>query len=468
MKIKGLKFAVFLLLCILLILSACSSDPANDASEEIRKDSSETYITNKVTLQGVFLDATWGSAAQELAKEYEKETGVKVNIELVDRDVIYQKLALSIAGQANYDLFNIDFNWVPEFALTDSLYPLNDLIKKYNVDTSQYLPRALALTQWNGPNGSLDQEGTIYGLPQTIHPHLLWYRSDLFNNETYKKEFKATYGYELTPPKTMKEFHNAAEFFNGKIVNGQKIYGWAAQAKKGFGNVHTWLSFLYSNGGDVIDWNTMTSTLNSPEAIEATKTWIDLLKFSPPEINDYSFNEVTADAAAGKIAMAIHWSWSAFELDDASKSKTVGKWDFAPFPKMKDSLHSVPHIAGWAIAIPRSSYYSEEAFKFMSWLENKRNDVRQANMGGGDPVRLESYEDPALTEQWIQGTDVKKYRRYDAVQESMENAKARPYFTLVQKWESTVSEYLNAAQLKQLSVQDALKKADIAINKLLK
>lgn len=473
-KNKFVMTSFILMLAALLVLSACSSksNEGGSSSSEAPSGSSAPEPEDagapsgeKVTLNGVFLGATWGQATQELAKQYEQETGVKVNIELVGRDVIYQKLALSIAGQANYDLFNVDYNWIPEFASTNSLLPLDDLIKKHNIDTSAYLPRALALTQWNGKNGSFGEGGTIYGLPQTIHPQLLWYRADLFADEKNKADFKAKYGYDLAPPKTMDQFKDAAEFFHGREVDGVKLNGWAAQATKGFGNVHTWLSFLYSNGADVIDWSSMKSSLSTPEAIEATQTWVDLLKFSPPGINDYTFAEVASDAAQGKLAMAIHWSWSAFEVDDPKTSKTVGKWEFAQIPAMKES---VPHLAGWSVVIPKTSKNAEEAFKFMTWLESKENDVKQAEMGGGDPVRTESYSDAALTGAKIEGTDVQRFRRYEALSEAMKTTKARPFFPQEEKWESTVSEFLSAAQLGQMSVEEALKKADEAVDKILK
>jgi multiple sugar transport system substrate-binding protein len=466
------KTIVFLLLSVILLLSACgtkSSENANtgapDSTAATNTDSGDKKSAEPVTLNAVLLGASWGTATKELAKQYEKETGVKVNVELVGRDVIYQKLALSIAGQANYDIFNIDYVWAPDFASNGSLYPMDDLIKKYNVDTSKYLPRALAMSQWNGKNGSFGEGGTIYGLPQTIHPQLLWYRSDLFNNETIKKEFKAKYSYDLIPPKTVKQFRDAAEFFNGKEVDGQKIYGWAAQANKGFGNVHTWLWLMYSNGADVINWSNMTSSLQTPEAIEATKTYVDLLKFTPPGIHDYTFAEVASDASQGKLAMAIHWSWSAFEVDDPSKSKVLGKWDFVQVPEMKKS---VPNLAGWSNVIPKTSKHPEEAFQFIAWLENKQNDVNQAIMGGGDPVREESYTDPALTELKIEGTDVKKFRRYEALKEAMKTAQVAPFFPLEEKWETTVTEYLHAAQLNQTTPEEAMKKADEAVNKMLK
>lgn len=199
----------------------------------------------------------------------------------------------------------------------------------------------------------------------------------------------------------------------------------------------------------------MKSSLSTPESIEATKTWVDLLQFSPPGINDYTFVEVASDAAQGRLAMAIHWSWSAFEVDDPTKSKTLGKWDFAQTPAMKKS---VADYSSWPMVIPKSSKNSDEAFKFMAWLESKENDVNQALLGAGDPVREESYSDPALTNKLIDGTNVKQFRRYDALKETMKTTKARPWFPQDEKWETTVSEYLSAAQHKRMSVEEALKK----------
>ncbi|OAS89021.1 MULTISPECIES: ABC transporter substrate-binding protein [Metabacillus] len=460
--IKYFTLLMFILVSS-FILTSCNQPLRKQ--EEALEENKEVEVKKQISLNGVFLNTTWGEVTQQLAEEYEEETGVSVNIELVRRDMIFQKMSLSIAGNASYDLFNVDYNWVPELVSTNSLLPLDTYMVQEQVDTEGFLPRALSLTQWNGKNGAYGEGGNNYGFPQTIHPHILWYRSDLFKKNKLKSEFKSKYGYNLTPPKTMDQFRDMAEFFNGKIVNGKKIYGWAGQASEGFGNVHTWLTFVYSNGGDVIDWNKMTSSLSTPEVIEATKTWIDLLQFSPPGINDYTFSEVSDDAAEGNVAMAIHWSWAADKVDDQAYSNTVGQWDFAQTPAMKAS---VPHLAGWTIVIPRTSKHPEEAFKFMVWLESKQNDIRQAQMGGGDPVRLSSYLDPTLKQVEVKGTDVKKFRRYEAVNEAMKTAKARPFFPQEEQWESIVTGYLHAAQLGEMSVEEALTKADEAVNDLLR
>ena len=421
--------------------------------------------TEPVVLHSMFLGATWGTAAQELAKEYEEQTGVKVDVQLVGRDQIYTKLAIAVAGGADYDIFNIDYSWIPQFASNNWLYPLEEFVTKYNVNLNEYLPKALAMAQWNGKNGEFGKGGTLYGLPQTVHPHLLWYRKDLFEDQKNMSDFKTKFGRELTVPKTWDEFSEVASFFQGRDDGkGTKLSGWAAQATQTYGNVHTLLTFIYGYGGDVFNWDTMEPTFTDPKVIEGVKMWASLLKYCPLGINDHTFAEVTSDAAQGRIAMVIHWSWCAWEVDNPDTSKTVGKWAFAQVPT---GTVSVPHLAAWPIVIPKTSKNIEEAFKFIAWLENAQNDVRQADMGGGDPVRIASYSDPILTGQVIKGTDIKTYRRYKEVKEAMVTTKSRPWFPREEEWEIVISPILATIQTGTSSVEDACVKINEAVKKMM-
>ncbi|WP_369018253.1 sugar ABC transporter substrate-binding protein [Thermatribacter velox] len=413
----------------------------------------------KVVLNGIFLGASWGVAAQKLAEEYEKLTGVKVNIELIGRDAIYEKLALEFASRASrYDIFNIDYNWLPQFAGAGHLKSIDEYITP-QTELEDFLPKALEITcKWGGK---------LYGLPQTVHPHLLWYRKDLFENPEYKAEFKEKYGYELMPPQTMQQWRDVAEFFNGRDTNGDgnpDLYGWAAQAAKGYGNVHTWLTFVYCFGGDVFDWETMEPTLTTPEVIEATKFWADMLQFCPPGIHEYTFAEVAKDAAVGRIATALHWSWSSWEVDDPNTSTTLGLWEFAQVPKQ---VESAPHLAAWSIVVSAYSKHPEEAFKFIEWLENKDNDVRQTLMGGGDPVRISSYSDPRILEAKVEGTDIPRFRRLPEVLKAMETTRPRPLIPQEEQWEIVVSQYLSAIQLGQMSVEEALEVANAQVRMMM-
>lgn len=409
-------------------------------------------------LNAIFLPATWGTVVKDtLAPEYEKKTGVKVSVELIDRNAINEKLATLIAGQdSSYDIFNLDYNWIPQFSENQNLVALDDVLSDKN--RQDFHPKALEVASYNG---------ALYGIPQTIHPHLLWYRSDLFGNPDVRSQFNEATGNELKPPQTMDEWLNILKFFNGKSFDGKKVYGWAAQAAKGFGNVHTWLSFLFSYGGNALNEDFTESTLSTPESIAATKMWTEMMKYTPPGINDYTYAEVTTAAQQGTIATAMQWSWGAFEVDVPDKSKTVGLWKFTQVPA-GPGASSHPHLAEWVLSIPKFSQNTEEAKKFIAWLETKKNDVRQADMGGGDPVRQSSYSNPKLTEQTLKGTNVKRFRRFPEVLDAMKTTKPRPLFPQEEKWELLVSEQLSAIQQGQKSPEEALKAADSAVNAMLR
>src|SRR5215210_7417247 len=94
-----------------------------------------------ITLRGIFLPATWGTITQEVfAKEYEKQTGVKVEIELIGRDAIHDKMGtLFVAQDPSYDIFNVDYNWVPEFARAGHLVPLDDVLAAPETNGADFL-----------------------------------------------------------------------------------------------------------------------------------------------------------------------------------------------------------------------------------------------------------------------------------------------------------------------------------------
>ncbi len=412
----------------------------------------------QVTIRAIFLPATWGTVVRDtLAPQYAKATGVKVDVQLIARDAIHDKMAtLFAAKDSSFDVFNIDYNWVPEFGRAGDLVPLDD--KLTAEDKADFFPLALKVASWNGK---------LYGIPQTVHPHLLWYRKDLYSNPEIQRSFREQTGHELSVPKTMDEWLEQAKFLNGKTFGDKKIYAWAAQAAKGYGNVHTWLSFLYTYGGKPFNNEYTKPTLNTPEGLAATRQWAEMMKYMPPGSTGFTYDDVTTAAQQGLVATALQWSWGAFAVDDKTKSQTVGLWDFAQVPEATPGQASHPHLAEWVITVSKFSQHQAEAAKFATWLETKENDVVQASLGGGDPVRISSYSNPKLIEETLPGTNIKRFRRYSAVLVAMQNAMPRPFFPGEERWESIVTTPLQSIQLGQMAVEQGLKQADDAVRKSL-
>jgi ABC-type glycerol-3-phosphate transport system substrate-binding protein len=405
------------------------------------------------TLHAIFLPATWGTVVKDtLAPQYERETGVKVDVQLIGRDAIHEKMATLFAAEdSSFDIFNLDYNWIPEFAGGGHLVQMDDVLSAE--DKADFFPLALRVASYGGK---------LYGVPQTVHPHLLWYRSDIYNDPATKEAYKAASGHDLAPPKTMDEWLEQSKFLNGRTYGGQKVAAWAAQAAKGYGNVHTWYSFFSTYGGKAFNDDFTKSTIDTPEGVAATKVWAEMSKLMPVGAVSYTYDDVTTAAQQGVVATAMQWSWGAFAVDDPKTSRTVGKWEFAQVPSVKAGEASHPHLAEWVISVSKYSKQGAEAKKFVAWLETKKNDVVQASLGGGDPVRLSSYSDPKLTEEKLVGTDVKRFRRYSEVIIAMKNASPRPLFDGEERWETTITTPLQAVQLGQSTPEEGVKAADKA------
>ena len=193
-----------------------------------------------VTLHAIFLPATWGTVVKNtLGAAVRKETGVKVDVQFIGRDAIHDKMATLFAGaDASFDIFNLDYNWIPEFAAGDHLLTMDDSCQRGRQEG--FLSAGVQVASY---------DGKLYGMPQTVHPHLLWYRTDIYDDAATKDAYKKAAGRDLMPPKTMDEWLEQSKFLNGRTYDGQKVSAWAAQAAKGFGNVHTWYSFFSTYGG---------------------------------------------------------------------------------------------------------------------------------------------------------------------------------------------------------------------------
>ena len=101
-----------------------------------------------------------------------------------------------------------------------------------------------------------EYDGKTYSVPYDGDIHIFYYRQDLVEDPTEKKNFKAKYGYELGVPETWDEVKDFAEFFTRKA--GQKLGG-STLEKDFYGNgmmlsrfwcIYEFIDHFASYGGD--------------------------------------------------------------------------------------------------------------------------------------------------------------------------------------------------------------------------
>jgi multiple sugar transport system substrate-binding protein len=391
---KQSLMALILLLVVSIILSACASPatptvapaqteaPAPTQGEATQAEKPFAGKTINILLETV-PDTNY---VQELLPQFEEKTGIKVNVEVLTYVAMYEKLVpqLSVgAGNGSYDVIVVDKQWVGGFVGADWLTPLDEYIKKSNIDTSVYIP---SLFQMLG-----EVNGTTYMLPFYNYAMGLYYRKDLFDDPKYQDEYKQKFGTDLQVPTTVDDYIQVAEFFT-RDLNGDgttDLYGTTQQLARGVGIHAEWANIFFSLDGWYFDdqWN---PTVNSPEGVKAVQDLITLYKNAGvPGSTAYNFDEQVQVFNQGNAATMYSYSTMYAPLNDPNNSKVAGNIEFAVAP----GGHGVN--GGWGWAIPRSAPNPDAAWEFISWVESKDIAKARAKLGGS-PTQAWLFDDPEL------------------------------------------------------------------------
>jgi multiple sugar transport system substrate-binding protein len=315
-----------------------------------------------------------------LVPEFTKETGIDVNLEVVNYAEMHTKLVPQlVAPKGSYSAIVVDFYWVGEFTKAGWLQPLDERIAADKFDTSGYVPKMMDLV------GKVD--GVTYMLPFYNYAMGLLYRKDLLEDAKNKTDFKAKYGMDLAVPKTWDEYLKQVEFFT-KDGN----YGVVNQGLRPDPIAMEWSNYLFANGGEyhTDDWK---ATLNTDAGVKALEQYTkNINMYGPVGSASFSFDEAFNVMAQGKAYSYITYNFFRAGIDDPAKSAVVGKVEIMAVPGVSpDKGGSLNGAWGWAI--PKSSPNPDAAWTFLKWVESHDVAKKRALLGGS-PTRTDVFDDP--------------------------------------------------------------------------
>jgi len=366
-----------------------------------------------VTIRGVS-ESTPPSrfAAEVIAKQFQKETGIKVEFEVTSWDQMYDKAIKDMeANTGIYDFVYIEQDIVYAYLDRDFLVDVTQLLK----DKPQLAYAKFDLKKFTTfLNYFKDAKGDVFGVPMEAFLKVYLYRKDLFNDAQAKAVFLTTYGYPLAPAKDHTQYADIAEFFTkwGKDHNLQ-LWGTTVQAASG--HPSSFYEFfesiapsfgIYNWGINSSNWKATVANggkMNSLRAKQALSFWLGLLPYAPPESTSSTWDEVAASFAAGRAAQGwVYGENAAWIATDASKSKVVGKVGVALPPtytgvidEAKAGKGYIGYYDGGAFGIPHSSKNKEAA---ALWLQYYAQDKFQGDWAAaGSRITLTStYDDPKV------------------------------------------------------------------------
>lgn len=369
---------------------------------------------------------------QKVVPEFEQQTGIDVNIEVVNYAEMHTKLVPQlVAPKGSYSVLVVDFYWVGEFTKAKWLKPLDDLIARDHVDTSVYIPALMDLV------GRVD--GVTYMLPFYNYAMGLTYRKDLLADARNQAEFKARYGMDLKVPTDWEEYLKQVEFFTKK----PDFYGVVNQGLRPDPIAMEWSNYLFARGGRYHDekWR---PTLATPEGIRALEDYKrNIQEFGPLGAASFSFDEAFNVMAQGKAYSYLTYNIFRAVYDDPAKSSVVGKVEIAPVPG--GGLNGA-----WGWAIPNSSPNPEAAWTFLKWVESSEVAKKRAAQGGA-PTRTDVFGDPELNQ---------KFPYYPQLQELLATSHNFPVFTYTPALVEVLGRELSLAVAGEKSPEAALKAID--------
>jgi multiple sugar transport system substrate-binding protein len=345
--VKGKKLfypaAVLVFLAGLLI---CMTAQAADLPYGLK--SGMPYKGTKLTF--LVHNAAQSQASAKRVGEFTDMTGIEVDFLMVPYPSLREKItADGVAGTGDIDLYCFLDGWGP--SMTGFLTPLNDYLESDGIDLGAILPPAYI------KGGTYD--GVTYGIPVRGHPQLLLYRKDLFEQAG------------VTPPKTWKELIEVSK----KIKESTGKDGIAMYYGKGNSaqNLFVWYTFLKSGGASIFD-DKMMPAFNSPEGLEATQYYVDLLlKYKVAAPGSVAFKEYEASQAVAQdnAAMVIVWWWHFGVLTNPEKAKEVvaNNMGFAPVPEWEGKGKATLALS-MPIGIAAASKNKEAAWEFLKWITN--------------------------------------------------------------------------------------------------
>ncbi|MGO4497817.1 sugar ABC transporter substrate-binding protein [Paenibacillus sp. 2RAB27] len=324
------------------------------------------------TISLVTANHPWAEAIKPLLPDFEKETGIKVNVESFFEDQLTQKLTVQFtSGSATPDVFM--YRPLQEgklFYKNGWLQPLDEYAQKAkDYDFNDFSKSAI---------GSTTVDAKLAGIPIITEQEILYYRKDLLQKAG------------IAVPKTLEELTAAVKKLHDPK---NEMYGFVARGQRS-PLVTQVSSFLYSEGADFTTGE--KASINTPEALKAFTTYGTLLKdYAPPGVLNMSWPQAFGIFAQGKVAFLTDANSLYQNATDPAKSKISDQVGFAVFPGGKAG--SKPYsITSWGLAMNTKSANKDATWAFIQWATSK-DIVLKTQQKGNPGARASVWDKPEGT-----------------------------------------------------------------------
>lgn len=261
----------------------------------------------------------------ELAKEFEKRYGGKVEQQVATWGSIYTKLVADISSGNAPDVTFMHCAWYPSYPNKNVVQPVDGLFDKNDpIWDLSYMDKF----KW---------KGKYYGLctKNGFDLHVIFYNKTMFKNNGLKTPTE----YYNEGQWNWDNFEKVAEALTQDTDNDGTVDVF------GFGTCNL-EDFTMSNGGQLVQFNDdgIKLNLDDPKVLKGLEFARDLRQKFKVCNNDMSVEQFVA----GKTAMLSNGTW----IPETSFQNFKDEWDIVPYPKAPDVSEDIMVGGGWSYCIP--------------------------------------------------------------------------------------------------------------------
>ena len=294
---------------------------------------------------------------------------IKVEVTTIPYPEYQQRLLTAVQGGNAPDISTLDQIWVGAFAQAGAVANLAEMADASGISRDVFFPGA-----WDSANFN---DG-LYGIPFNV---------DVWQFSFYNQDLLDAAGVDPQSLTTFDGLRAAAEAMTGDGRFGVGLFG-----HRGEDTVVVVNSFIFSNGGAVLDANGACA-LNQAPAVEAMAYLQDLAQFAPEGILNASSGSMRELFLNGSLAIEF---WPALEQPTLQQSDI--NWGFVN-GTAPEGMTPVGTFGGWNLAIFESSENKEAAWKFIEFMvrEDVNGDVVDlipANIAAAEAFLAENRQGP--------------------------------------------------------------------------
>ncbi|ULO08195.1 extracellular solute-binding protein [Paenibacillus sp. 19GGS1-52] len=342
---KRLAFT-FAIVCTLIIAgcgnggnnNSAVNDSANNTQKETAAPAATTAPAKNVTIKMFQFKVEIAEQLNALAEEYEKETGVKVEVETHGGGEDYGALLKAeIASGSEPEIFN-NGGYTALVPYMDRATDLSGEAWVKDLIPTSKVPATV--------------DGKLYGMPMNVEGYGLIYNKALFEKAGITEE-----------PKTLPQLKEvAAKLKAAGITPFEATNEWWSM---GIHLVNVGLANQPDPKKFIEDVKAGTETIKGNAVF---KQWLDLVDviFDNAQDNKMTTDYATqvADFASGKAAMMLQGNWTQGDIDKIDPALNLGILPLPISDKEGTILVGVPNN----YVVNSKSEHPEEAKAFLNWL----------------------------------------------------------------------------------------------------